>query len=209
MILPIEPPPIVKPASTKWKPSGLRAVNHDSVNTMDVKSAAEAARSPPPTYTATHNSRSSSPSTSPRPPALNLPTVTITHDNNSLSVPAPPSPVPSPRRTSSFIKEAPAGFGESGLKPKPSMKGQKLPRKMLVEHTFIPSLADELAVKVGETLSMLEEYEDEWCLVERIGGRFGERGVVPRFCLKERTRTHRRGQSSTSTARSGTSSRAN
>ncbi|KAI0695855.1 hypothetical protein C8T65DRAFT_710719 [Cerioporus squamosus] len=206
VILPIEPPPSVKPMSGKWKPQIFSVAN--GANVVDIKSppAAEAARSPPPTYTAA-SSRSSSPgstpSSSPRPPALNLPTVTVTHENNDhLSVPAVATPVPSPRRTSSFGME---GLGEqANLRAKPSIKGQKLPRKMLVEHTFIPSLADELAIKVGEVLNMLEEYEDEWCLVERIGSRSGERGVVPRFCLKERPRGHKRGQSSASSSvRSG------
>ena len=158
--------------------------------------------SPPPTR-ARSPSPSSTPSSSPRPPALNLPTVTVTHEEKDhLSVPASAAPTPSPRRTSSFGLD---GFGEqANLKAKPSIKGQKLPRKMLVEHTFIPSLADELAIKVGEVLNMLEEYEDEWCLVERIGSRAGERGVVPRFCLKERPRGHKRGQSSASSSvRSG------
>ncbi|EJF66312.1 hypothetical protein BD309DRAFT_561939 [Dichomitus squalens] len=202
VILPMEPPATVQ-HSAKWVPQIPKG--HDGSAVVDVKvSMGEAARSPPPTYTA-YKSPASTPSTSPRPPALNLPILTVTHEDNSnmLSVPAVASPVPSPRRTSSFLKEAPA---ENNLKPKPSIKGQKLPRKMLVEHTFIPSLADELSVKVGEVLTMLEEYEDEWCLVERLGSRSGERGVVPRFCLKERPRGHKRGQSSTS-VRSGASSK--
>jgi hypothetical protein len=32
---------------------------------------------------------------------------------------------------------------------------------------------------------MIEEYEDEWCLVQRVG-RTDQRGVIPRFCLIER-----------------------
>ncbi|TFK88324.1 hypothetical protein K466DRAFT_77071 [Polyporus arcularius HHB13444] len=206
VILPIEPPPSMQSASVKWKPQIFSVANHGG-NVVDIKSppAVEAALSPPPTYQATSRSSSpgSTPSSSPRPPALNLPTVSVTHENHEyLSVPPVATPVPSPRRTSSFGME---GLGEqANLKAKPSIKGQKLPRRMLVEHTFIPSLADELAVKVGEVLNMLEEYEDEWCLVERLGSRSGERGVVPRFCLKERPRGHKRGQSSTSSSvRSG------
>ena len=204
VILPMEPPATVQHASAKWVPQIPKG--HDGSAVVDVKvSMGEAARSPPPTYTAS-SSPASTPSTSPRPPALNLPTLTVTHDDSMLSVPPVASPVPSPRRTSSFLKDAPA---ETNLKPKPSIKGQKLPRKMLVEHTFIPSLADELSIKVGEILTMLEEYEDEWCLVERLGSRSGERGVVPRFCLKERPRGgHKRGQSSASSSvRSGTSTK--
>ena len=200
VILPSEPPRSVHASETKWKP---QIFSHNGVKVGDVKTAPlpEAVMSPPPTYTATNSPRispASTPSSSPRPPALNLPAVTVTHDNNHLSIPAVASPVPSPRRTSSFGLE---GMGEgANLKAKPSIKGQKLPRRMLVEHTFVPSLADELSIKVGEVLNMIEEYEDEWCLVERIGSRSGERGVVPRFCLKERPRGHKRGQSSASSS---------
>ena len=194
VILPMEPPQSVPASSVKWKPQIPHG--HQNSASVDVKvTPPESARSPPPTYT-------SSGSTSPRPPALKLPIVTVS-DENTLPIPGLPSPVPSPRRTSSFIKEAPT---EANLKPKPSLKGQKLPRKMLVEHTFIPSLADELSIKVGEVLTMLEEYEDEWCLVERIGARSGERGVVPRFCLKERPRAHKRNKSASS-AKSGTNTK--
>ncbi|KAI0672688.1 hypothetical protein C8Q78DRAFT_1077033 [Trametes maxima] len=212
VILPTEPPASVRRDEGKWVPQ-IRSYNgvpiKDSEVVIDVKAPLPEVRSPPPTYTAS-NSPSSTPSSSPRPPALNLPTVMVTHENSTLSVPAPvPSPVPSPRRASSFGVGAPMGTDQqANLKSKPSVKGQKLPRHMLVEHTFVPSLADELSIKVGETLRMLEEYEDEWCLVERLGSLSGERGVVPRFCLKERPRgQHKRGASSTGTSsvRSGKS----
>lgn len=199
VILPMQPPMSVPASSVKWKPQIPRG--YETSAAVDTKmSPPDTARSPPPTYT----TASGSPSGSPRPPALKLPIVTVSDEGNALPVHNNfPSPVPSPRRTSSFMKEAPT---EGNMKPKPSLKGQKFPRKMLVEHTFIPSLADELSIKVGEVLTMLEEYEDEWCLVERLGGRSGERGVVPRFCLKERPRAHKRNKS-TSSAKSGTSTR--
>ena len=50
---------------------------------------------------------------------------------------------------------------------------------------YIPSLSDELSIRLGETIRMIKEYEDEWCLVQR-AGRTDERGVIPRFCLTER-----------------------
>lgn len=56
---------------------------------------------------------------------------------------------------------------------------------MSVAALYVPSLSDELPIKLGETLRMIAEYEDEWCLVQRVG-RADERGVVPRFCLVER-----------------------
>lgn len=56
---------------------------------------------------------------------------------------------------------------------------------MVVATLYAPTLSDELPVRLGETIRMIEEYEDEWCLVQRVG-RTHERGVVPRFCLTER-----------------------
>lgn len=56
---------------------------------------------------------------------------------------------------------------------------------MTVSTLYVPSLSDELPVRLGETIRMIEEYEDEWCLVQRVG-RTDERGVIPRFCLVER-----------------------
>ena len=208
VILPMQPPAIVHSSETKWKPQVPASYNGGKFTDVKVAPAPETIMSPPPTYTASNSpssTPSSTPSSSPRPPALNLPAVTVTQDINHLTIPAIPSPVPSPRRTSSFGLE---GMGEgANLKAKPSVKsvkGQKLPRKMLVEHTFVPTLADELAIKVGEVILMLEEYEDEWCLVERVGrgAGVGDRGVVPRFCLRERPRGHRRGTSSVSHASS-------
>jgi hypothetical protein len=45
---------------------------------------------------------------------------------------------------------------------------------------------DELSVAVEETVRLLEEYEDEWCLVQRVGRVDAMKGVIPRFCLMER-----------------------
>ena len=59
----------------------------------------------------------------------------------------------------------------------------KRPRLVVVESTYTPSLGDELEVRKGETLQLLEEYADEWCLVQRVGPKAAERGVVPRFCV--------------------------
>ena len=56
---------------------------------------------------------------------------------------------------------------------------------MVVVCSFSPSLADELAINVGEPLKLIQEYEDEWCLVQRIGKNDSERGVIPRFCIQD------------------------
>jgi hypothetical protein len=59
---------------------------------------------------------------------------------------------------------------------------------MLVTSSFQPARPDELSLKMGETLRLIREFEDEWCLVQRVGRPNAEKGVVPRFCLEERPR---------------------
>lgn len=61
----------------------------------------------------------------------------------------------------------------------------QLPRFMSVTGTFTPSLADELSIQIGGVVSMLEEYRDGWCLVQRVGMMDSPKGAVPRFCLEE------------------------
>jgi hypothetical protein len=60
------------------------------------------------------------------------------------------------------------------------------PRLMTVAATYVPTLADELPIRAGETIRMIAEFEDEWCLVQRVGRTDDEKGVIPRFCLIER-----------------------
>lgn len=102
--------------------------------------------------------------------------------------PHPSTPLPSPARSKSIGPDTPLykSLASAPTLAPPSMLSKDLPRLMFVMHTFIPSLPDELAVRVGEPLIMLEEYEDEWCMVQRAGKTDTQRGVVPRFCLQER-----------------------
>jgi hypothetical protein len=83
----------------------------------------------------------------------------------------------SPQRTSSFMPQASTSETHKGLDGKP------LPRLVRVQDIFTPSLDDELTIEMDEILKLLEEYQDGWCLVER--SRNGERGVIPRFCVKD------------------------
>lgn len=92
---------------------------------------------------------------------------------------APASPPLSPRSSSFSNKSWSPGSRRMS-------KGKRIPRLMSVTDTFVPSLRDELPVKIGEVVRLLEEYEDEWCLVQRVGRPDAPKGVVPRFCLEER-----------------------
>lgn len=94
------------------------------------------------------------------------------------------SPAPSPARSASMGPDSPLFKSAASAARLSDTDAKGLPRLMVVSCTFVPSLPDELRIAVGEPLRLLEEYEDEWCLVQRVGAD-AERGVVPRFCLQE------------------------
>ena len=57
---------------------------------------------------------------------------------------------------------------------------------MNVVSDFAPLMPDDLAIRAGDTLRLLEEYENSWCLVQRLGMEDGEQGFVPSRCLIDR-----------------------
>lgn len=106
-------------------------------------------------------------------------------------------PLPSPARNSSFSYQQgnPASPLRKSFSPKQlstvfksgtGSDGLPLPRLMAVINTFTPSLEDEMSIRIGDTVRMIEEYNDGWCLVQRVGKSDSPKGVVPRFCLTER-----------------------
>lgn len=96
-----------------------------------------------------------------------------------LTIPEPEadSHLPSPLRTASLPEQI-------VLTPQPVTNAFQS-RLMTVYHTFAPTLGDELPVSIGETVRLLDEYDDGWCLVERVSSD-RKQGIVPRFCLTER-----------------------
>ena len=56
------------------------------------------------------------------------------------------------------------------------------PYSTTVTCTFIPSLPDELAISIGETLRVLAGYEDGWSLCMNFRGK---QGMVPNQCLEK------------------------
>ncbi|KZT27326.1 hypothetical protein NEOLEDRAFT_1146542 [Neolentinus lepideus HHB14362 ss-1] len=118
--------------------------------------------------------------TPPTPPA----SLKLKHaSQNSFSI---PPPEPSPRSSSFSHQVTMPKASKAKTSSNPFSKDHKLPRLMTVVTTFQPSMDDELSIETGETLRLLEEYEDEWCLVQRVGRYDAEKGVIPRFCLVER-----------------------
>jgi len=161
------------------------------------KSPLDSARSPPPSYFLDNGgseAEAQSPRLIPVPPS---PAV------STDSTPTPPTPPANRRTKASFVSlseqhplPAPSPRSESFaahdlVHPRDSVtdelgRDQKLPRLMSVAANFTPSLDDELAIKSGDTVRMLDEYRDGWCLVQRVGRIDAPKGAVPRFCLQER-----------------------
>ncbi|RDB22178.1 hypothetical protein Hypma_010610 [Hypsizygus marmoreus] len=172
---------------------------------LSVKTSSEGsldvALSPPPSYfIANGGAEQQSPRLIPIPPS---PAASTTHPPTPPTPPAtrkatsfasraeqPAMPMPSPRSESFATHDialpidpirnsAASGSDESG-------SSQRLPRLMTVAASFTPTLDDELAIKLGDTVRMVDEYRDGWCLVQRVGRIDAPKGAVPRFCLQER-----------------------
>ncbi len=191
----------------RWQPiarpplahSPNKAVKKSTNRFIDFLSSAVSSKASVPTETPPPPAYSMSVPPSPSPPtivieAANKPGRTDVPVFSSLTLemlqtdPHPTTPMPSPIRTASIGPGTPL-YKTLASPPKAIPRpasGKPLPRLMIVASTFVPSLADELPIRAGEVLRMLEEYEDEWCLVQRVGKVDAERGVVPRFCLKDR-----------------------
>jgi len=66
--------------------------------------------------------------------------------------------------------------------PTQSSPSQK--KSVTVVATFQATMPDELPLIMGETLQIIEVYQDQWCLVERFGVGKKKRGVIPLCCVK-------------------------
>ena len=149
--------------------------------------------SPPPAYRLLGLSPVPVPPTPPESPPADIPPPTPMHKSPGTTASTPMResfdlpPVPSPRSTSfQSVASTPSPAPRTGLATVFTPKSR--PRLMQVTTSFQPSRSDELGLRVGETLRLIKEFEDEWCLVQRVGPPDAEKGVVPRFCLTERPR---------------------
>ncbi|KAJ7154207.1 hypothetical protein C8R46DRAFT_447012 [Mycena filopes] len=163
-------------------------------------------RSPPPSYMVANGGKTNSvasqiplppspphhseiPPTPPTPPAkksVKAPNPFSREIPPAKPVPSelPPSmPLPSPARSASFAAHQSASFSQMD-----KVDEENMPRLMNVVETFTPSMEDELLIQIGETVRVLEEYQDGWALVQRIGRFDAPKGVVPRSCIAERER---------------------
>ncbi|KAJ8700443.1 fus1 actin binding activity protein [Pleurotus ostreatus] len=110
-------------------------------------------------------------------PATPFLTVAFSVEKPETSVSTFP-PTPSPRSESFQNIDVPSRHSVA-------LKGKN--RQMVVVHTFEPERDDELGVEIGETLTLVQEFQDGWCLVQR-QGQDAPKGVVPRFCIQDQNR---------------------
>jgi Variant SH3 domain len=96
-----------------------------------------------------------------------------------------PSPPPTPTSSAFGLNSTRSQIVSSRVEHD---KGVELPRLMNVVALFTPNLPDELNVKVGDTVRIIEEYKDGWCFVQFSGEKDAPKGVVPLVCLQERAR---------------------
>ena len=61
----------------------------------------------------------------------------------------------------------------------PPAGGQQI---MVVTHTFMPNIDDELSIITGQSVRIIAVYDDGWCKVRKLGAVEAE-GVVPYKCL--------------------------
>ena len=151
--------------------------------------------SPPPAYRILGLHSVPVPPIPPASPPTEIPPPTPMHRSPTTTVSTPtresfdlpPIPCPSPRSASfQSVASTSSSTPRTGLAT--IFTPKSLPRLMQVTASFQPSRPDELGLRVGETLRLIKEFEDEWCLVQRVGPPDAEKGVVPRFCLTERPR---------------------
>src|SRR6266850_2099943 len=148
--------------------------------------------SPPPAYRILGLHTIPIPPTPPESTPVDIPPPTPMHRSPATTASTPVResfdlpPVPSPRSESFQSIASMPSAPRTGLATVFAPKS--LPPLMLVTSSFRPSRPDELSLSVGETLRLIKEFEDEWCLVQRVGRPDAEKGVVPRFCLEERPR---------------------
>lgn len=99
-----------------------------------------------------------------------------------------PSSLPTPASFTSVLNSTGSQIASS---PFEHDKDVEPPRLMSVVALFTPNLPDELHIKVGDTICIIEEYKDGWCFAQILGKKDAPKGVVPLVCLQERKRfTH-------------------
>ncbi|KAK7034699.1 hypothetical protein VNI00_012106 [Paramarasmius palmivorus] len=122
---------------------------------------------------------------------LNTPAIQAFRDASGYGPPSEPAPPVPPipasllpggvRPGSVAIPPPPQAQPPVVVPPPPSSFNPPIVGGTIVRCTFIPNLDDELWITTGETIKVLQEYDDGWALCENAGQ---QRGMVPVECLE-------------------------
>jgi len=74
------------------------------------------------------------------------------------------------------------GMGGASAAVGMSRAAATIPADAVIQCTFIPTLPDELSIRMGETVRVIAEYDDGWALCANA---HDERGMVPLECLDQ------------------------
>lgn len=96
-----------------------------------------------------------------------------------------PSPPPTPASITFGLGSDGSQIGSSRVQHD---KDVELPRLMNVVALFTPNLSDELYVRIGDTVRIIEEYKDGWCFAQFLGKDDEPKGVIPLVCLRDSER---------------------
>ena len=196
--------------SKHFKSSWLNLISRSPENSLYLVG------SPPPAYDAANaggsfvipvptDSPQEQKQATPKSPATRIPHATPKKVvPNSLVIPTvdEPLPVRSPARSESFAPKelvipVPPMLASSTLQSPPLTNSPRResgsdnlrpPRLMNVIVPYTPTLPDELSVKVGDTIRLIQEYRDGWGFAQYMGKVDAPKGVVPLVCLEERKR---------------------
>jgi hypothetical protein len=96
------------------------------------------------------------------------------------TAPAAPSEADAPIIPSLRITDADSPL-EDAKAPSHPLEG----KLVTVVDQYDATMPDELGVIPGETLRVIEAYDDGWCLAERVGRKKG-RGILPQIVVAEK-----------------------
>ncbi|KAF7295639.1 C3H1-type domain-containing protein [Mycena indigotica] len=182
------------PASSKKSKGSKKSLRSSRGWDKTFSKFAPSERSPPPSYMSDNKAamlasqvplppspphQSHIPPTPPTPPAKKTKLSPIS-PTAMLEPALPPLPVVSPTRSESFAAHQSMAFAQMAVSDADTSK------LMNVVNPFTPTMDDELPIQVGETVRVLEEFQDGWALVQRLGRMDAPKGVVPVTCLRER-----------------------
>jgi len=108
------------------------------------------------------------------------------HSQTGFAAPSPITPLSASYNNPTYSAPVSPSVASGGQTYHSSETSGKL--TAIIRCTFIPSLPDELSITTGETVTIVNEYDDGWALCANVRG---EQGMVPVECLAKDAATPR------------------